>query len=577
MRNRFIVPLNLSKLGFRYFRIIFESKYFSKKFIDFIVSHPNTGFVFEGAGWSGKKRILGIGIWATSNSEMSDIATNIRSVIPDSYKVVYQSELTRLEYFCNTEESRKRMVLLDELENKVQLSAVELDYLKLLSTDASLSNEENASLLKISVEDLESLDAKLRKDSIFYGRFPNSELPSGYTKFFIDTTAISKEMIDSFLNELRNDSRCVYIARGNGKYNIEIEYIIEDESKFNDKYVKYLKHSKCTQFDRNIYTNLFPQSKSLNTKMVQERFVELAKYSDKHFDLTDSELWYINHEGTQSYLDIYSNEKYNKSMKTGELSLFDELVQIIPQSNHFNLIDLGSGDGVKGRILAECIGEERIKAYFPVDIQELELSQAVYAHEGAKYTIHPTLVEFKNLKTRFPIAGDSDSVNIYVLLGGTYGNFERNEINRYINDILITDKDYLIVTMPITDFSTREDIENAYYSKEMQNISFGVLRQIGFVEDDFVRNDKFPNLRLHLKWVDDNLVHQYVLAESKIVKDVHLEKGVIFDVTTSWKPNLSLFKESLTEDFDIVNIFSNKSNAVAICKRKSDTLKGDGN
>jgi len=239
MTNQYIVPLNLSKLGFRYFRIIFESKYFSNKFINYIVSHPNTGYVFEGHGWSGKKRILGIGIWATSNSEMSDIATNIRSVIPDSYKVVYQSELTRLEFFYNAEQGRKRMILLDELDNKVSLSALELDYLKLLSTDASLTEDENAALLKISTDELSQLDSKLKEQDIFYGCFPNLELPSSYTKFFIDTTALHKEDLNTFFGMLRDDEDCVYIAKGNGKYNVEIEYVLRDEARFEEKYSLY--------------------------------------------------------------------------------------------------------------------------------------------------------------------------------------------------------------------------------------------------------------------------------------------------------------------------------------------------
>ncbi len=573
MSNQYIVPLNLSKLGFRYFRIIFESKYFSKKFINYIVSHPNTGYVFEGTGWSGKKRILGVGIWATSNSEMSDIAANIRSVIPDSYKVVYQSELTRLEYFQNTDEERKRMVLLDELENKVELSAVELDYLKLLSIDASLTEEDNASLLKISVQELRSMDAKLKAQDIFYGCFPNAELPVGYTKLFIDTTALSKELMNDFFAKLRSDKNCVYIARGNGKYNVEIEYVIEDEQQFVADYEQYLKHSRRTVFDKNIYVNLFPHSKSLNTKMVQERFVELAKHSDTHFDLTDSELWYINHEGTKSYLDIYKNEQYKHTMKSGETGLFAELVEKVRSEGKYNLIDLGSGDGVKGKTMAEQIGEGRIKAYIPVDIQELELAQALYTHEDAAYAVHPSLVEFENLKTRFPIVSDDPKLtSLYLMFGGTYGNFERSEINGYLKDLLINDKDRLIVTMPIMDFKTKQEVEDSYANEDVETMSFGVLEQVGFTRDDFIRNAKRPELRLQLEWVDGSLVSQFVLARNKQIHGVYLEAGTTFSVTTSWKPNLASFREALEADFEVENMLSNRSTAMAICKRKSGTL-----
>lgn len=573
MSNTYIVPLNLSKLGFRYFRIIFESKYFSKKFINYIVSHPNTGYVFEGTGWSGKKRILGVGIWATSNSEMSDIATNIRSVIPDSYKVVYQSELTRLEYFQITEEGRKRMVLLDELENKVDLSAVELDYLKLLSIDASLLEEDNASLLKIPLQTLRSMDARLKSQDIFYGCFPNIELPVGYTKFFIDTTAIKKELMNEFFSKLRIDENCIYIARGNGKYNVEIEYVITNEKVFMEKYSQYLKHSRRTVFDKNIYVNLFPHSKSLNTKMVQERFVELAKQSDTHFDLTDSELWYINHEGTKSYLDIYNNEQYKQAMKSGEVGLFEDLQEKTQTEGRFNLIDLGSGDGVKGRLVAESLGESNIKSYFPVDIQELELAQALYTHENATYSIHPTLVEFENLQTRFPIVSDDPKLtNLYLMFGGTYGNFDRREINSYLKDMLVNDKDRIIITMPIMDFKTKQEIEDSYMNKDVEGMSFGALEQIGFTRDDFVRNSKQPELRLQLEWVNGSLVSQFILARNKQIHGVYLDAGTMFSVTTSWKPNLASFREALEADFEVEHMLSNRSTAIAICKRASATL-----
>jgi hypothetical protein len=199
--NAYIVPLNLSKLGFRYFRIILESKQFSQKFIDYLVSHPNTEYVFEGSGWSGKKRVLGIGIWATSNSEMADMATNIRSVIPDSYKVVYQSELTRLEYFTEVAGTRRPLTIIDELEQKMSLSALELDYLKLISVDGGLTALQRAALLNVSPADGEAIDKKLQMDKVFYGIFPDGALPPGYTKVFVDTTSLQHEALGIFFWE----------------------------------------------------------------------------------------------------------------------------------------------------------------------------------------------------------------------------------------------------------------------------------------------------------------------------------------------------------------------------------------
>jgi len=275
------------------------------------------------------------------------------------------------------------------------------------------------------------------------------------------------------------------------------------------------------------------------------------------------------HEGTQSYLDIYNNEQYKESMKSGETGLFDSLVEKLQREGKCNLVDLGSGDGSKGRMLADTIGHEKIKAYFPVDIQELELAQALYAHEGVPYAVHPSLVEFEDLKTRFPIVSDDvNLMSIYFIFGGTYGNFERREINKYLKDLLVNDKDRLVVTMPIIDFNTRQNIEDAYYSEEVELMSFGVLEQIGFKKEDFTRNSKRPQFRLQMKWIKDTLVSSFVLARNISIHGVYLEAGTTFDLTTSWKPNLASFREALEKDFAVDEILSNRSTAIAICTRK---------
>ena len=220
---KFVAPINLSKLGFRYFRIVLESKAFSRKFILYVVNHPNTGFIFQGSGWSGTKKVLGIGIWATNNAEMIDISKHIRARMPKAYNVVYQSELTRLEFFSGKGIERKRMVLIDELENKIALSPLELDYLKLVSTDGSLRDEVFGDMLNIPSLEVKKIDQKLKDEGVYYGLLENNQLPSGYTKFFVDTSSLPVTEIEKYATSLAEDENCVYLARGNGKYNLEFE------------------------------------------------------------------------------------------------------------------------------------------------------------------------------------------------------------------------------------------------------------------------------------------------------------------------------------------------------------------
>ena len=567
MQTQYITPLNLSKLGFRYFRIILESKLFSKKFISYLVNHPNTGYVFEGKGWSGKKRVLGIGIWATSNAEITDLATHIRSVIPDSYKVVYQSELTRLEYYATVDGERRPMVLIDELAQRSELSAIEKDFLKLISVDGSLTSREIATILGLSDLDVEDLSRRLQSQGVYYGVLESNPLPDKYTKFFIDTATLKSEQVEEYYVRLSRDPQCVYLARGNGKYNLEFEYIVNEREVFESKYRDLLTYSKQVTFEENVFTNLFPQSKSINSKIIQDTFIELAKTNDTYFDFRDSQLWYVNHEGANAYLDIYSDATYKESMKLGEVGLFSQVAQHLAEDKHVTVIDLGSGDGKKALELIHELNVDRVKAYFPVDIQELELAQALRTHKDALYTLHPTVLGFDKLATRFPLAGSNTETSLYVLLGGTYGNFPSIKINHYLEKILKPD-DLLVIAMPISDYTSKETIEASYLNTYVEQVGFGVLKQIGFKREEFKSNETDARFILQPKWKDGAFVQSFTLKQNKHILGVSLEAGTEFDVMSSWKPSLQDFKAALEQTFLVETMFKNKSFAIAVCRKR---------
>ncbi|MEI9966556.1 MAG: L-histidine N(alpha)-methyltransferase [Candidatus Moraniibacteriota bacterium] len=103
-------------------------------------------------------------------------------------------------------------------------------------------------------------------------------------------------------------------------------------------------------------------------------------------------------------------------MEKGELDLFDEIAKYLNQQypeERFSLVDIGSGDGQKARVFAEKVGEKLIKAYYPVDIQPIELAAALYAHSEGKYAKHPTLLDFANLSSRFPLKMQPNEKQFY--------------------------------------------------------------------------------------------------------------------------------------------------------------------
>lgn len=569
MLRKTVAPINFSKLGFRYFRIILESKAFSRKFINELINHPNTGFVFQGSGWSGKKKVLGVGLWATNNAEITDISDHIRSRMVPAYKIVYQSELTRLEFFPQIKDKRQELLLIDELEDKVDLDSKTTEYLKLVSFDGTLSTHAYAGLLDVSDKDVLAMQKRLKHERILYGVLPNEPLPKRYTKYFVDTSSLSYTDISAYYNLLKSDPLCVYIARGNGKYNIEFEYIVKNESTLKNKYGVFVKNSKRVVFTDNLYTNLFPQSKFINASIVQREFLELAAQNKSYYDLRNSKLWYVSHKGAEAYMNVSRHKEYQHLIDSSETELFPRVAYTLrKQSKLFNVIDLGSGDGMKGKKFIDSLGNENVKAYFPIDIQEVELSRAISSHKQASYSVHPTVLGFEKLASRFPINQKPQEVGVFLMLGGTYCNFDSKIVNEYLKPALQRQEDRLIVSSPIRDYTNVKQLLSSYLQPNMEEMSFSVLRQIGFEHEHFRVNPKNRAFIMHLRYEDDCVVTSYILEKEKTIQGVRLPQGTRFDITTSWKPKKVEFLNALDQDFNIDEVVSNRTMCVAICSKK---------
>jgi uncharacterized SAM-dependent methyltransferase len=237
-------------------------------------------------------------------------------------------------------------------------------------------------------------------------------------------------------------------------------------------------------------------------------------------------------------------------MKSGEVGLFSQVAGHLAQlGKDYNLIDLGSGDGNKARVLIEAFGEAKVKSYFPVDIQQLELAYAMKVHETARYAVHPTVLGFDNLSARFPLPATNTEANVYIMFGGTYGNFSQTEINTYLSKVLKNSGDRLLVGMPIRDYVSRQSITDSYLNEEYEQISFSVLKQIGFVKDDFTSNEERPESVAQLKWDNNRVVSSFFLQKDKYILGLSLEKGTKFDVISSWKPSLQEFRDALGQSF----------------------------
>jgi DNA-binding Lrp family transcriptional regulator len=560
--------LNLSKLGLRYFRFMIKASPASRtELVSHFVNHPNIGWIFSAEGWFN----LAVGVWAKDNAEINDINSSIRQVLGEGDQIVYQSELTSLHGFGNrpVKDDGKAMPILDSVFNPVTLDSLELDYVKLLTLDSSIPDIEMAGILGVPEDKLKALRSGLEASGVIVGYQERLNYDGIYFKVFVDTLSAKNPNAERELTErLWNDQKCIYVERANGKYNLEFELILEHKSAIED-YVKDFSEYQTSILTENLYTNLYPLNKIANLKEIKDT---LAGQKGSVIDFRNSKLWYLNYRGTSAYLSIYENKQYFESMNKSELDLFADVVTYIKQESSiksYSVIDIGSGDGFKGRVFVERLGEENVKAYYPVDIQPIELAAALKAHEDGTYAKSPVLLDIENLSARFPLKLHPGEGQVYGFFGGTYGNFQSSVINSHLKTLVSDASAVVVISMPIrSNTKTDEQIIQTYTAKSVEDMAFGPLSQLGFTLEECEVNPAAPGLRLHVAMEDERIVTSFVLNQDKTVLGKFFEKGTVFKMTTSWKPTLEQVEAALSEDFLIKKVFHNDDMSITVIGAK---------
>lgn len=557
--------LNLSKVGLRYFRLFVNVPTASKEqLVSHLMRHPNVGWVLSAEGWFN----LGIGLWARDNAEINDVSSQLRELLAGS-EIVGQSELTGL-YSFGTKATRRMspMPIVDSTHTPIELTPIELDYIKLVTLDSSMGEQELAEVLASTPEDIRAMNKRLQETGVIVGAQERVNYGGFYYKVFVDTSTKAKSVnIDAFLKQLWTDSNCIYVERANGKYDLEFEIVLDSKSDIR-KYVGIFGEYKTAILTDNMYTNLYPLSKTANLLEIQDA---LKNQPGKDIDLRNSKLWYLNYRGAEAYLNIYDNKEYFEVMEKGEIDLFKEIASFLLQkypSTTFNVIDIGSGNGMKGAAFIESLGEGLVKAYYPVDIQPIELAAALRANAAGSYAKHPTLLPFENLRARFPLQLLPNEAQIYIFLGGTYGNFSSDTINSYLKPVL-SSGGVLLVAMPIVaEAKSEAEIISSYTNEKVEELAFGPLAQMGFEKADFEPSPLNKDLFIHIYIEEQRLVTSFVLKNERKLLNRDFEKGTTFKFTTSWKPTLAQFIEALESDFTVEKMFTNKSMAIALVKAK---------
>ncbi|KND49217.1 MAG: hypothetical protein AB203_02360 [Parcubacteria bacterium C7867-008] len=560
--------LNLSKVGLRYFRFMIKSSPKSRsRLLKVFADHPNIGWIFSATGWFN----LAVGVWAKDNAEINDISTSIRSVLGKDDKIVYQSELTSLYGFGDRLIGKdfSPMPIIDAVYSPIELTPIELDYIKLLTLDSTQDSNELSEVLGIPSNEVDILTQSLTEKGIIVGYQERINYTGIYYKVFIDTLSKkNSHAVDVLLEKLWTDPKCIYVERANGKYDLEFELILARKGDLKP-YLKDFGEYKTAILTENLYTNLYPLNKTANLRAIQEA---LVGQDGPVIDFRNSKLWYLNHHGADAYLSIYENRAYFETMEKSELDLFDEVASYIRTGHDdikYSVMDIGSGDGLKGRVFIERLGEKDVKGYYPIDIQPIELAVALRTHQEGAYAKHPTLLDIENLPARFPLTLLPSEEQVYVFFGGTYGNFKSAEINQYLKPIVQPGIEMLISMPIITEGKTEEEIIASYTGTKFQDMTFGPLAQIGFKLEDFETSTLQDDLHVYIAMEDQRLVSSYILKEDVVVLGRTFDKGTTFKMTSSWKPTLDQVIDALAQDFDVKKTFHNKDMSISLVCAKT--------
>lgn len=553
---------NLSKIGLRYFRIgIKASEHSRDRLVAQAAAHPNVGWIFSAEGWFN----LAIGFWAKDNAEINDISTQVRAALMPGDTIVFQSELTSLYGFgdrASTGEGSP-MCIVDATMHPVELAPLEVDYIKMLALDSSLSDGRVAEILGTEAATVADIKRRLTDTGVIVGYQSRIDYGKTYFKVFIDSLSRKKpDAVRELTEKLWADPKCIYFERANAKYDIECELILDSKSQLKE-YLHHFGDYQAVVLTQNLYTNLFPLNKTANQKEIRDAF---AHQEGDVVDLRESKLWYLNYQSAESYLNIYENRKYFEAMSKNELDLFGEVSAKVRERHPddvFAVVDIGSGDGLKGRVFIEKLGEKTVKAYYPLDIQAIELAVALRAHEGTSYAKHPTLLPIEQMSARFPLHLLPKEQQVYLFLGGTYGNFQPSVINAYLKKVL-SDTTTLVISMPVLrETKTDEEIIDSYTTAQIEAMTFGPLAQAGFSKEQCERNPRLSEFIVQPRMEDGRLVTTYALREPAVALGRTFNKGTTFKITTSWKPTFEQFKSAIETDFK-AEFVRNKEFAIAI-------------
>jgi L-histidine N-alpha-methyltransferase len=208
--------------------------------------------------------------------------------------------------------------------------------------------------------------------------------------------------------------------------------------------------------------------------------------------------YFYDEEGSKIFQQIMELEEYYLTRSETNIlgNRKDELLRLL--ANHtFSLIDLGSGDGTKTKILLRHFEENEAKfTYFPVDISAsiLQTQLKTLSEELPGVQTNAIVAEYYDALSWLKMQPTGQK--LVLLLGSNIGNFSYAETLKFLQTLwhLLDDKDLLLIGFDLK--KSPDDIIRAYDDSKgvTARFNYNLLHRINQELDaDF----KIENFRHH--------------------------------------------------------------------------------
>ena len=564
--------LNFSRMGYKYYRMFFKvDKRDMHKLTQEISANPSVNWIIsadEGGGWN-----FAVGLLAKDNREVFDAQKSIKRLLYKRSELVSVSELVGAWFFPNHPQKDDDISLqfIEPELNSPELTPLEWDYLKLISLDVSMLREEIARLLNTTEQEVMVTHAKLEKQGIIIGEQRRFNFSGNYYKIIIDTGSVNDyNKLKQFKEGLFKNPNLIYAVDSLGQCDFEIEIYADSIEEIKELMKDFTSYSVATNF-KYLHQMPFPVGKTANMLELKET---IESQSGTEIDMLNSKTWYLNASAVESYLALSDEAEYASNLKTDEVSQIKEAADFYVEhyadkKQLINVVDMGSGNGLVGKTVTKALGVDRIKAYYPVDIQPVELMTVVDNHKDMPYKTKPVVVDFEKMYTRFPLHLSPEETQLYIFFGSTYGNFKIDEINGYINSFIKDTDNKMIVHMAIYDLERHsEDIVKAYSGVKVCEFVSGQLLQLGFKKEDFEQNKLYPEIITTAYIENSCLVIKMTLKRDVKLFGKTFIRGTNFKVSSSRKMSAQEFKSALERSFNIDFFSQTSSSAIAIIGAK---------